>query len=475
MGLTGAVLLLVLLVFKSLRENFTDISQIKPQSRIWRRSLRRAYHFVIFRIKGSHVQAEERAKLEESFAIKSAEDAAKVLGEMKGAIMKAGQMLSFIADGLPPQAQAALASLQSDVPPMAPSLAESVIKQELGLDVGRLFLDWDPIPIAAASIGQVHKAVMPDGRLVAVKVQYPGVQQALKGDLDNAQLLYGIFSQFTLKGVDVKALVDELRVRMAEELDYTIEAGYQKEFYELYKGHPFIHIPQVIQERSSRKVLTTEWVEGLRWDEFLASSTDNARQKAGEILFRFSQACVHEHGIFNADPHPGNYRLHKDGSITFLDFGLVKRWKAGELQRLIPVLEAMLSQDAIKMVDSAIEAGFLPSNHGLDPELIYEYASQPYKPLIQNYFQYSKNWVSSTLHEVLDLKGRYGEVIKAFNMPAYYLLLDRLEWGINALLGRLEAGNTWRCILEEYTHQAPPCTALGIEEKKWKAKKSFSS
>src|SRR5688500_15473869 len=188
---------------------------------------------------------------------------------MKGAIMKAGQMRSFIADGLPREAQEALATLQADVPPMAPSLAERVVREELGDSPERLFLDWDPVPVAAASIGQVHKAVMPDGRFVAVKVQYPGVDKAIKSDLDNAELLYGLFAQFALKNLDVKALVDELRARMADELDYRLEAKLQAEFADRYDGHPFIHIPRVIPERSARRVLTTEWVDGKRWDEFL--------------------------------------------------------------------------------------------------------------------------------------------------------------------------------------------------------------
>src|SRR5436305_12828460 len=157
---------------------------------------------------------------------------------MKGAIMKAGQMLSFIAEGLPPESQVALATLHADAPPMAPALAEQVIRDELGADPERLFLDWSPEPIAAASIGQVHRAVMPDGRIVAVKVQYPGVDKAIKSDLDNAEMLYSLFASFALKNLDVKALVDELRARMADELDYTLEAAHQAEFAERYAGHP---------------------------------------------------------------------------------------------------------------------------------------------------------------------------------------------------------------------------------------------
>src|SRR3954470_10558059 len=241
--------------------------------RVWWLTARRSAHWATVRVRGARATEEKRARLEQQFAIRTAEDVARQLGDMKGAIMKAGQMVSFMADGLPPEAQAALATLQADVPPMAPSLAEGVIRAELGADPEKLFLDWDPVPVAAASIGQVHKAVMPDGRLVAVKVQYPGVDRAIRSDLDNAEFLYGLFASFALKNMDVKPMVDELRARMGDELDYRLEAVCQKEFADRYRGHPFIHVPDVIPERSSRRVITSDWVEGISWKDFLETAT----------------------------------------------------------------------------------------------------------------------------------------------------------------------------------------------------------
>ena len=177
--------------------------RLRRTARVWRLTARRGAHWGVVRVRGARASEEERARLEERFAIRTAEDVARELGNMKGAIMKAGQMISFIAEGLPPEAQAALATLQADVPPMAPSLAERVIREELGGEPLDLFLDWNPEPIAAASIGQVHRAVLHDGRLVAVKVQYPGVDKAIKSDLDNAEMLYGLFASFALKNMDV--------------------------------------------------------------------------------------------------------------------------------------------------------------------------------------------------------------------------------------------------------------------------------
>src|SRR3954451_20954313 len=442
--------------------------QLERQARVWRLTARRSAHYFVVKVRGRVASEEQRARMDERFAVRTAEDVAAVLGGMKGAIMKAGQMISFIADGLPPEAQAALATLQADVPPMAPSLAEGVIRDELGADPEKLFLDWSPEPVAAASIGQVHRAVMPDGRIVAVKVQYPGVDKAIKSDLDNAELLYGLFASFALKNLDVKALVDELRARMADELDYRLEASHQAEFARVYAGHPFVRIPTVVPERCSQRVLTSEWVEGQRWDEFLATADYATRQRAAEVLMRFAQGSIHRHGVFNGDPHPGNYRFHPDGSVTFLDFGLVKRWAPGEFDRLTPVLDAILDRDAEGAVAASVAAGFLPVDHGFDPKFVFEYINGPYEPFETDEFTYSRTWTSEALQTIIDLQGRYGELIKKLNMPTSYVILDRVVWGISALLGRLGAANNWRGLLAEYRKGGPPISELGEIEARWR-------
>ena len=445
-------------------------NRLERQLRVWRLSLKRGAHFAAMKVRGRSATAEQRARLEEQFAVRTAEDVAALLGDMKGAIMKAGQMLSFIADGLPPEAQAALATLQADVPPMAPSLAESVVRSELGADPEKLFLDWSPVPVAAASIGQVHRAVMPDGRIVAVKVQYPGVDKAIKSDLDNAQLLYNLFASFALKNLDVKGLVDELRARMADELDYRLEARFQTEFADRYAGHPFFRIPRVIPERSSQRVLTSEWVEGKRWDELLATGDESAFQRAGEVLMRFAQGSIHLHGVFNGDPHPGNYRFHDDGTITFLDFGLVKRWSPGEFDRLSPVLDATIDCDAERAVATAVAAGFLRPDHGFDPAFVFEYMQGPYEPFMSDWFTYTRDWTAKALQTAIDIQGRYGDLIKKLNMPTSYVILDRVVWGISAMLGRLGASNNWRGLLAEYRKDGPPVSELGELEAQWRTR-----
>ena len=441
-------------------------------ARVWRLTARRAAHFAVVKARGARATEAQRARLEEQFAIRTAEDVARELGNMKGAIMKAGQMVSFIADGLPPEAQAALATLQADVPPMAPSLAEQVVREELGADPERIFLDWDPVPVAAASIGQVHRAVLRDGRIVAVKVQYPGVDRAIASDLDNAEMLYAMFSAFALRNLDVRSLVDELRARMVDELDYVHEARCQTEIAAIYADHPFIHVPAVVPELSTRRVLTSDWVDGLRWDELLATSDETARQRAGEVLFRFTQGSIHRNGVFNGDPHPGNYRFHRDGSVTFLDFGLVKRWTPGEWEQLTPLLDALLALDQPRTIDAMVSAGFLRADHGLDPAHVWEYVSAPYVPYLSDSFEFSAEWTSQALTHLIDLNGPYGDVIKVLNMPTSYVILDRVVWGTSALLGRLGARNRWRAMLAEYREGAPPATELGLVEADWRARRT---
>ena len=386
--------------------------------------------------------------------------------------MKAGQMISFVAEGLPPEAQEALATLQAEVPPMAPSLAESVVRDELGDDPEKLFLDWNIEPIAAASIGQVHKAVMPDGRVVAVKVQYPGIDKAIKGDLDNAEMLYGLFASFALKNMDVKALVDELRARMADELDYHLEAKLQQEFADRYRGHPFIHVPDVVFERSAQRVMTSEWVDGLSWAQFLEQATDEHKQRAAEILFRFAEGSIWHHRVFNGDPHPGNYRFEPGGKVTFLDFGLVKRWGPGELESLSPILDAVLDGDVDGTERALVEAGFLSPKHGLPAQRAYDYVSSPYVPFQEDWFEYSREFVGRTIERMLDIQGEFGDVIRQLNMPPSYVILDRVVWGVSALLGRMAARGNFRALLAEYRKNQPASTELGLLEEEWRQERA---
>jgi predicted unusual protein kinase regulating ubiquinone biosynthesis (AarF/ABC1/UbiB family) len=438
--------------------------------RIWRLTTRRGADLAVVKLRGSAASDARRRELEEQFKIRSAADVARELGNMKGVIMKAGQMLSFILDGLPEAAQQSLAALQGDVPPMSPGAAAGVVRAELGRDPHDLFLHWSELPTAAASIGQVHKAVLRDGRIVAVKVQYPGIDTAISSDLANAELLYAIFSAVALKSLDVKGLVEELRARMLDELDYRLEATCQADFARRYRDHPFIHVPAVIDEFSTRRVLTSEWVDGMNWSEFLATADHDARQNAAEVMFRFIQGSIYRARVFNGDPHPGNYRFHADGSVTFLDFGLVKRWAPGELESLVPLIDPLLDHQPEVMVEHMVAAGFLYPDHGLDPQRVWEYVSAPYTPYLQREFTFTPAFASTTIGKLLDLDGPFADVMAKLNLPSSFVILDRVVWGMSAILGRLGARNRWREILEEYRFEGPPITELGRVEARWRAR-----
>ncbi|HWL45020.1 MAG TPA: AarF/ABC1/UbiB kinase family protein [Ilumatobacter sp.] len=446
-------------------------SKARRSAKLWKLSARNSARFAVMKVRGLATPAERRAELDEQFAIRTAADVAKELGEMKGVLMKAGQMISFIFEALPEEAQAALATLQADAAPMAPSLAAGVVQDEFGKPPERLFERWSDLPVAAASIGQVHRAVTVDGLDVAVKVQYPGVGAAIETDLDAAEVMYAVFSAMMLKGLDAKSLVDELRGRMREELDYQLEARNAAEFAELFSGHPWVRIPRLVPDLCTSRVLTTEWVEGLTFDEFRATASPETKQRAGEVIWRFAQHAVHHHGVFNGDPHPGNYKFHHDGSVTFLDYGLVKRWEPGEWERsLAPSLEAIVvHRDPERLVAAMEGAGFLRAGHGLPAELIFGYVSSPYQPYLVDHFTYSRQWMIDTINTMFDVQGQYSAVIEHLNMPASFVILDRVVWGVSAMLGKLDASGPFRGMLLEYIANGEPATDLGAAEAAWRA------
>lgn len=444
--------------------------RLRRSARVWRLTARNGGRFVVHRARRRFASHEQRVVLDDAFSLRTADDVARELGNMKGALMKAGQLLSFIVESLPEPAQQALSQLYSDAPPMSAELAAGVVRDEFGSDPEHLFLDWNPHPAAAASIGQVHRAVTRDGRLVAVKVQYPGVGAAIEADLANADLLYRLVSSFTLKGLDTKALVEELRLRMRDELDYRIEAANVVELRSAFAGHPFVSLPDVVAEHSGRTVITTEWVDGLSWNEFVAQATPAAKRRAGESIWRFAQHAILRIGVFNGDPHPGNYRFSSDGDVTFLDFGMVKRWAPGEWERLAPCMDAIIvDRDPHLLVRAMESSGFLRPAHGLDAQAVYDYVSSPYRPYLTETFTFTREFMRDTVQRIIDVNGPHAAVIEAIDMPPSFVMLDRVVWGVSALLGKLELEGPWRAMLLEYRTDGPPATELGRQELEWRS------
>ncbi len=444
-------------------------TQLQRSTRIALLTARNGARYASVKVRRRFASPARRDAIDQRFAVKAADDFAAELGNMKGVMMKVGQLVSFIMEALPDDAQQSLSSLYADAPPMDPAVARKVVVDELGEIPEKVFLDWSTDPIAAASVGQVHRAVLRDGREVAVKVQYPGVGDAIGADLNNAQAMYSLLSAFALKGLDTKGLVNELRDRMGDELDYRIEAKNQAQFVTYYRDHPFVTVPAVVTKHSTERVITTEWVDGLSWNDFLATADEAARHRAGESIWRFVQHSVYFLGCFNGDPHPGNYRFQADGSVTFLDFGLVKRWSPGEWELLSPTLDAVIVQrDPELLIEEMERVGFLVANHGLAAQQVYDYVSSPYVPYLTDTFTFSRAFMKSTMDTMLDLKGPHAPVIAKLNIPPSFVILDRVVWGISALLGKLDVTAPFRGMLLEYQCGTDPVTPLGEADHAWR-------
>src|SRR5829696_9832432 len=287
-------------------------------------------------------QALDRSHLE------AAERMVDALGTMKGAAMKIGQLASFIdTEFLPPEYrelyQEELAELRTSAPPMPWKKVSKVLDEEWDEPCEELFEDFEHEAAAAASIGQVHRAVLPDGRRVAVKIQYPGVADAIAADMQNAGLILRM-AKALAPGLDAKAAADELKERVMEELDYELEAQNQRSFARGYRGHPFIHVPDVVTRLSTERVLVSEWVDGAGFDE-VRELPQPERDRFGEIVYRFCFGSIFHLQHFNADAHPGNYLLMADGRVAFLDFGMTKHLDQDQIQLEIAALEAIFDDD----------------------------------------------------------------------------------------------------------------------------------
>jgi predicted unusual protein kinase regulating ubiquinone biosynthesis (AarF/ABC1/UbiB family) len=390
---------------------------------------------------------------------------------MKGALMKLGQMASYLDDGLPEPLREALAQLQQDAPPMSAQLSAEAVERELGQPPDAVFAEWDPTPIAAASIGQVHRAITRGGVAVAVKVQYPGVDEAIRSDLDNAGLLLSAMPTM-FPGLEVGPLVGELRARLTEELDYRIEAENQQLVADYYAGHPFITVPRVLPELSSSRVLTTELATGARFEEMTSWSAAE-RNLAAEAIYRFVFRSMYRLHAFNGDPHPGNYLFEPGGRVTFLDFGLVKRFSATEIDQFAQLVQEIAVRHDIKAFrHSAVEMGFLKETKAFSDQEIEDYFRHFYELVMEpGETTVTHEYASEMVRRYFDTTGPHGHVLKAANLPPTFVIIQRINLGLMAVLARLEARADWRRIAEELWPfvDGPPSTALGREEATWRS------
>jgi predicted unusual protein kinase regulating ubiquinone biosynthesis (AarF/ABC1/UbiB family) len=411
---------------------------------------------------------ENREQLRNDLALQTAQDVTATLGAMRGVLVKLGQMASYVDDGLAPPVRRTLSRLQDSIPPMSAELAAQVVTQELGLPPEQAFAQWDPEPIAAASIGQVHRAITHDGQAVAVKVQYPGIAETMAADLDNVALLRRML-KITAPNQDVDALVAELRERVLEELDYCREADNQRRIAAYYDGHPVIHIPKIIDELSTRRIVTSELSDGARFAE-LADWSQEERDLAGETIYRFVFRSLYEAHAFNGDPHPGNYLFHGQGRVTFLDFGLVKYFTDEDLHPLMEMVRTLcVTDDPAAFRASVEDAGFIVPDAPLSTQVIVDHLAVFYELVRESrVMTVTSDYASAVVRRFFDVRSPMAQYA---SVPRSYVILQRINLGLFALLGDLHATANWRAIAEEiwpFMH-APPSTPIGEAEARWRA------
>jgi predicted unusual protein kinase regulating ubiquinone biosynthesis (AarF/ABC1/UbiB family) len=403
------------------------------------------------------------------------------LGRMRGAAMKVGQVVSMVEfDGLTDEQQdelqRQLATLRDGIPPVPFARLEKLMRKELGGPIGRVFSDFDERAFAAASIGQVHRATTAEGDEVAVKVQYPGVAEAVETDLRNAMMLLPLVKRLA-PGLDGKALATELRERISEELDYELEAQNQRRIERLTRGHPFICVPRVYTDLSTRRVLVSEYVEGDRF-ESVRRADETERDRYGEIVFRFFFGVLYRDRIALGDPHPGNYLLRPDARVAFLDFGLLRDIDPARVTAERAIARAVRAREADDLKAALTAGGYLPTDRA--DAVDTEFALRLMRMAIKWYAVPGQRRFSPG-HERGD-RGREqppGEEraamrtqVNQFTLPPDAILIRRMHALVGIVLRQLRAGADWGAIAGEYLHNEPPATPLGQAEADFLARRA---
>jgi len=403
---------------------------------------------------------------------RTADQLFKVLGELKGGAMKFGQALSVFESALPEEVagpyRAALTKLQEAAPPMPTRTVHTVLEERLGKDWRELFAEFDDKPSAAASIGQVHRAVWHDGREVAVKVQYPGAGEALLSDLNQLGRFARLLGPL-VPGIDIKPLINELRDRVSEELDYGLEAQAQQAHAEEFADDPDVLVPAVVHQ--SEQVLITEWIDGVPLSEVIADGTQEQRDRAGQLLARFLFSGPARTGLLHADPHPGNFRLlpggpegKDDWRLGVLDFGTVDRLPGGLPDTIGTSLRMTLDGDAEAVYDLLRTEGFVKESIELDPDAVLDYLLPIIEPAVVEEFTFTRGWMRSQAARIADPRSPAHQLGKQLNLPPAYLLIHRVTLSTIGVLCQLGAAVRLREELEEWLPGFLPADESGEEE-----------
>jgi len=370
---------------------------------------------------------------------RTAEQLFKVLGELKGGAMKFGQALSIFEAALPEELagpyRATLTKLQDAAPPMPAATVHKVLAEEFGPRWRRQFLSFDDRPAAAASIGQVHRGVWKDGRPVAVKVQYPGAGDALISDFTQVARVARVAAGW-IPGLDLKPILEELRARIVEELDYGLEAQAQGTFAEAFRGDPEFAVPEVVTHTTH--VIVSEWLEGVPLSRLIASGTKQERDLGARRYMEFLLAGPARAGLLHADPHPGNFRLTADGRLGVLDYGAVKRLPDGMPPEIGELLTLALLGDAEGVVAGLRDEGFIKASISIDGEGLLDYLSPFLEPARHATWRFSREWMRMLFAHVNDPRRPQWSVGLKLNLPPEYLLIHRVWIGGIGVLCQIE-------------------------------------
>jgi predicted unusual protein kinase regulating ubiquinone biosynthesis (AarF/ABC1/UbiB family) len=359
------------------------------------------------------------------------------VGELKGTAMKVGQLLSYVDVPIPSQVKNALSVLQTQSPPMPFSRLSEVVRSDLGDKGAPLLAGMDRTPVSAASIGQVHRARLPDGRLVAVKVRYPDIERAIAADFRQAAL-GGRIAALVYPGALVEPMIQEARARFLDECDYAREARMQTRFAELFRAHPTIVVPQVYPEFSSRRVLTSAWVDGRGFEIFLASNPPQGqRDRIGEALFEFYVGTLYRHDLYNCDPHPGNYLFLDDGRMAMLDYGCTREFDRSFVARIAALTRAVQLDDRVALEASFRELGLVGRRYEF--ETARSLMRSFYGPMLRD------EWCSMSQGDARPLADllRSKRELTTLPLPGEFLFLFRIRFGLMSVLARLGARANW--------------------------------
>jgi predicted unusual protein kinase regulating ubiquinone biosynthesis (AarF/ABC1/UbiB family) len=402
--------------------------------------------------------------------MEAAEQIFDVLGQMKGAAMKVGQVASFIdTGGLPPEFQERLQEKLAELRDAAPRVPfkdmKKLIESELDAPLKEVFSEFEEEAVAAASIGQVYRARLADGdRQVAVKVQYPGVATAVRADLQNLGLIMRVAKRIA-PGMDAKAMAAEIREQLSDELDYEHEAQNQRAFARAWRGHPFIHVPDVVTSLSAEKVLVTDWVDGVGFEE-VREMDEATRDRFGEIIFRFFFGSLYRNGHFSGDPHPGNYRLMPDGRVAFLDFGMTKKLSPDQVAEEIEVVRLAMDDDADGLLAQMTRMGFYKEgDEKVEAQAVLEHVQDMVAWYLDDEeITLDKETAGQILIDFGDPRSRHWNLMRRGTAPPETMLGARMQAMTLGVLGQLGCTANWHRIAREWLFGEPPSTPLGEEE-----------